>query len=205
MSLQELLHAIEGHQFAAELNLASGWDAFNRVLRDHQLFRELVSRLKEPMSREAVVKRLGELAVAPFDLRYENPFDTALTAYLTALSDVERPERLEVSIQAVSSAMNCWWAKDCSTRLQSRIIRERLLNGCRVQSHKFVGQAIGLGSSRVMMSALGTASGFNGNAGVDASLGSRPGQIARVTPRVIPFVRGPERSGNAKDRGSKRP
>jgi hypothetical protein len=91
---------------------------------------------------------LFNLAAAPVDVRYENPFDIALVTYLEGLSEIERPEKLESLSLAVSRAPNCWWAKDSSTRLHLRISRQKMLNTQLVQGQALASQSVGLGSCK---------------------------------------------------------
>ena len=205
MNLTDVMQAIEGHQFAAEMNLVSGSVAFYRALRDHILFRELVNHLEEPRNKDAISNRLLGLAAAPVDVRYENPFDIALVTYLEGLNEVERPERLEGLSLAVSRAPNCWWAKDSSTRLHLRISRQKMLNTQLIQGQALASQSVGLGSLQVMMTLPGPSSHFNGQLGTDSGLGSNPGSLPAPKPERTRSVRGREKLGNLKDRGSKRP
>ncbi len=41
MTLQDVMEAMEGHRFAAEVNLAAGLDAFDRGVQDHSSFPRL--------------------------------------------------------------------------------------------------------------------------------------------------------------------
>ncbi len=128
MSLQEVMQAIESHRFAAELNLASGSSIFYRGLQNHRLFRELSDHVNEPGAgaREAILARLLQLSRQRIELQYGNPFDTAMTTYLTVLDQVENPETLSSAAEAVSKAPNCWWAAEASMRLQSKVKLHRL-------------------------------------------------------------------------------
>jgi len=117
MSPQELMRALEGHQFAAEVNLAGGSEAFYRGLRSHRLFCELMNQLKQRSTRELVLARLLELSREPIRPEYENPYDAAMTAYLVALEATEKAELVAAAAEAVSKAPNCWWASGASARL----------------------------------------------------------------------------------------
>jgi hypothetical protein len=121
MNLKGVMQAIEGHQFAAEVNLASGSFAFYRSLKNHRLFLELAGLVKESGAREAIAARLVELSSKQIELQYENPFDAAMTAYLTVLDEADNLETLAGAAEAVSKAPNCWWAAEASTRLMSKV------------------------------------------------------------------------------------
>jgi len=119
MKLEDVLREIEGPKFAAEANFASGSKAFHGGLRNHRVFRGLVELMKEPNVPQAVFRRMVELASRPVQLPFENPYDTALTTYLTAL-DLNSPELVERGAEAVSKAPNCWWAREMSLRVLER-------------------------------------------------------------------------------------
>lgn len=120
MTLEQAMCVIEGHEFAAEANLASGSKAFYSGLRKHPAFRELLGHIREPNAPETMLRRSVELASRPVDRSIENPFDTALTAYLTAL-DLQNSELIGRAAEAVSKATNCWWAAEISSRILARV------------------------------------------------------------------------------------
>src|SRR5260370_47516 len=111
MSLQDVMLKVEDHQFAAEMNLASGSMTFYNSLRNHRVFSELTEQMKEPNVPEAVLRRLIELSNRTVQPQFENPFDVALTTYLTML-DLHSPELIRRAAEVVSKAPNCWWATE---------------------------------------------------------------------------------------------
>ncbi len=119
MNLEELMGTIEDHRFAAEANLAIGSRAFHSGIRTHCVIHQLLEHMKEPNVPEIILKRTVELAKRPVPTPFENPFDTALAAYLTAL-DLNSPELLRHAAEAVSKAPNCWWATEMSLRFLAR-------------------------------------------------------------------------------------
>ena len=119
MTVEEMFSAVEDHGFAAEANLASGSKAFHSGLRNHRVFRDLMELMKEPNTPQEVLKRIVQLASRPVQMRFENPYDTALTTYLTAL-DLKSPELVERGAEAVSRAPNCWWGREMSLRVLER-------------------------------------------------------------------------------------
>jgi hypothetical protein len=102
MSLQNVMETIEGHQFAAEVNLAAGFDAFHRGIENHSLFRDLAVLIKDPGVLKTVLVRLIELSRKPIRTQYENPFDSAMAAYLVAVDAVD-PEVAAAACPARSS------------------------------------------------------------------------------------------------------
>ena len=106
--LAETMTAIEQEQFAAQMNLAPGTRAFRRMLRGHSLFRQLSASAREHSA--AIVARIETIGAIEIDGRYENPFDVALSAYMTALSDSAGPEFTSRAARAVLNTPNCWWS-----------------------------------------------------------------------------------------------
>lgn len=117
VELQEVFSKIEDHKFAAELNLASGLKSFTKGLRDHELFGELVHLAKEPAGAKEIARHVVQLSAQSIDTQYENPFDAALSAYLTAIGDFVEPETLTMAAEAALSAKNCWWASNIASGL----------------------------------------------------------------------------------------
>jgi hypothetical protein len=115
MTFAETMRAIEQDEFAAEMNLAAGTKAFRRRLREHNLFRRLTELAKENPAE--VAGRIEGISHLEIDQGYENPFDTALSAYLMALSDVAEPERISKAAAAVLRTPKCWWASGLAREL----------------------------------------------------------------------------------------
>lgn len=118
----ELMRAIELHRFSGEVNLAAGTKTFRRSLRNHALFRELADLAKEPHVRTKIAERVATLSRAEIDAKYENPFDAALSAYLTVLGDTAEPEVVIEAASAAASAPNCWWTVGISRELLIRAV-----------------------------------------------------------------------------------
>lgn len=174
MNLQDVIQSVEGHQFAAEVNLASGSDGFYRALRHHDLFRELADHMKEPAVPEMILRRLLELSRRPIQLQYENPFDAAMTTYLTAL-EAERPTLAGVAAEAVSRAPNCWWAMEASARLLARVTSAKLCLPLNVASlgkmeQLLASHAVGIGASGAMKPPVEPPLPRNHQRGFDAGL-----------------------------------
>jgi hypothetical protein len=115
MTLAETMAAIERDEFAAEMNLAAGTKAFRRAVREHELFDRLSELAKENPSE--VLERIETISRSAVDERYENPFDTALSAYLMVLRDVAGPEIASKIVQAVLRTPKTWWASGLAREL----------------------------------------------------------------------------------------
>lgn len=115
MTLAETMSAIEQDEFAAEMNLAAGTKAFRRAIREHELFHRLSELAIENPS--AVAGRVEAISGIEVDERYENRFDTALSAYLMVLSDVAGPELVSQASQAILRTPKLWWASEIAREL----------------------------------------------------------------------------------------
>ena len=125
MTLQDVMETIEGHRFAAEVNLAAGFEAFSGGIQNHLLFRDLADRMKDQSVLKIALRRLSELARKPIRMQYENPSDSAMAAYLMAVQRVD-PEVAAVAAEAISKTPNCWWASQVSSRIAASASLRRL-------------------------------------------------------------------------------
>jgi len=116
------MQKIEDHRFSAEVNLAAGSKAFSRILQNHEMFRALLELAKEPGAVETIAKRVIDLSGRQVDPQYENVFDAALSAYLTALRDTAKPELIAEASSAAAAARNCWWTPGLSRELLVRAL-----------------------------------------------------------------------------------
>ena len=117
MPLTEIMREIEADRFSSELNLASGKRAFRRGLRGHEMFRQLAGLARDAEARATLVRRVKDLAVSAIDTRYENRYDAALSAYLTALGDTAEPDVVAGASEAAARAPNIWWTVGISRDL----------------------------------------------------------------------------------------
>jgi len=115
MTLAETMAMIEQDEFAAEMNLASGTTAFRRAMLRHELFRRLSELTRENPSE--VAERIEAISHIEVDDRYENRFDTALSAYLMVLSNIAKPEVASKAAQAVLRMPKIWWASGVAREL----------------------------------------------------------------------------------------
>jgi hypothetical protein len=115
MTLAETMAKIEQDEFAAEMNLAAGTTALRRAIREHGLFQRLSELAKE--SPSGVAERIEAISRIKVDERYENRFDTALSAYLMLLSDVADPDVASRASQAVLRTPRIWWASGVAREL----------------------------------------------------------------------------------------
>jgi hypothetical protein len=115
MTLAESMAMIEQDEFAAQMNLAAGTTAFRRAIRRHEMFHRLLELARNNPSE--VAGRIEAISGIEVDERYENRFDTALSAYLMVLSDVAEPEVVSKASQAVLRTPKIWWASGVAREL----------------------------------------------------------------------------------------
>lgn len=120
MSLTALLTKIEEVDFAACTRTASTVADFVSTVRAQQHFAALVQLLrKERAVAVALLGRIRAIVYKTIDLRYENPFDTALAAYLIAIEQAV-PHLAGLAAELVMTAKQTW--------LSSQIGRSLLLS-----------------------------------------------------------------------------
>lgn len=114
MIITKICDAIESHEMAAGVNIASSLGVALDIIRTHPTVRELAKELRSPLVAEHVLYRVLELTQRAVDLRYENPNDTALMIYVWLLS---RRDTLlsSVACAAISNVPNLWWASKVAT------------------------------------------------------------------------------------------
>lgn len=122
MDINELFKEIETHKFSAEINLASSFDAYTKNLTTHDLVSQLTKLIENHENKTLLLRRTSSLASNSVDLRYENEFDAAFSAYLWSMFLVEP---IEASILAVVilKVQNCWWA----SKLSNYILRNETI------------------------------------------------------------------------------
>lgn len=119
--IEKIMHQIESHEFSALLNVASSFKTFLRAAYKEPVTKELIKQLLDsPKNIWLILQRATELSQNEFDTRYENPWDTALTIYLWALSLVNA-DAAETAAAFVAQAENCWWA----TRFANSLLKKK--------------------------------------------------------------------------------
>ncbi len=117
MNWQEAMAQIESSEFDANLNVVSGMSAFFRAADKEPAVREAYRCLRESGDlREEALDRIYDLAELEVDPRYENPNDTAL-AVLLWLSYFAFPDDVDIAVDYVSGAPQCWYAAKLARQL----------------------------------------------------------------------------------------
>ena len=113
MNIDELINIIESHKFAAEINIASNFNMLLDILQKHEIVNQLdrIISLQENCNR--VIYRIEELSEKEIDIRYENPWDTALAVYLWVLNSKFRHIAKDLASLTLT-IQQCWWANKIS-------------------------------------------------------------------------------------------
>ena len=119
MNWEKAISEIQSPEFDANLNVVSSMDAFFRAANKEPAVREAYRCLRESGERrEEVLDRIHDLAFLEVDPRYENPNDTAL-AVLLWLSYFAFPDDVDIAVDYVSGAPQCWYAAKLASQLST--------------------------------------------------------------------------------------
>lgn len=134
MTLKEATQEIESHEFVARVNVASDFRTFLRAVAEQKVIHVLSQELAASENRQYVLNRVLELSRRKVDLRYENPWDTALTAYVWLLN-VKDWDLAKIAAEAAARAPQCWWA----TKMAHHILLEGpVCNDAGFAQHEFM-------------------------------------------------------------------
>jgi hypothetical protein len=133
MSIGDLFHEIEGHEFMARINIASGLRTALRAISEEEVVRGLRQEIEHPQVAQRVLWRVFEITHRGVDVRYENPYDSALFVYALVLLEHD-PRLAYIAAGAISRLPNLWWSGDiASAILADRIHRNRDAGVMRLQ------------------------------------------------------------------------
>jgi hypothetical protein len=119
-SLQKLIEAIEGHELAVDLGVASSRTLYREILSNHPRVLELTRLLAGgPEFAERIFERVCAIASLSHDPRYANPLDTALSAYLWALweSQFGSNELARLAATRVLKSNDSWWSREIALEI----------------------------------------------------------------------------------------
>jgi hypothetical protein len=111
------MEKIEGHSFAAIVNLASDLRTFLRILASQPEVHALAAAMRSDDVTLEVFRRVTDLARSPSEEPYEHPADAAMAAYLWLLDRRER-ELSEIAAEMVLGCERCWWSKKLAEQLR---------------------------------------------------------------------------------------
>lgn len=116
MNLHEVFAAIESQDFASRVQVESGLNRILRRISRTQPAALLASASKGVPLAQGVLRRAMQLADQAVDIRYENPYDVALTTYLWVLNSTH-PRLACVAAEPIAPLLNCWWASKYARNL----------------------------------------------------------------------------------------
>lgn len=119
MNATDAMARIEGHAFAAMVNLASDFPTFLRILTAQPEVCGLAEAMKSEQVTSDVLARVMELAAGPATEGHEHPADAALAAYLWLLSATDHANA-ERAVETIRQCAQCWWARKMAEHLQSQ-------------------------------------------------------------------------------------
>jgi hypothetical protein len=115
--IKKIMESIENSQFTAITGIASSFSLFIKIIEKQDIVKELIEEIYESLeNRWIILSRISELLNSTIDPNYENPYDTAISVYLWALSLVD----LELSQTAAAFILNIengWWSKKFAQHL----------------------------------------------------------------------------------------
>lgn len=109
MTKDEALAAIESPYFSGHINIASRFADVASLLAQQKPVRVLMTYAEEPREAAELLVHVVNLCKRSFDVRYENPWDAALTAYLWILQQ-KHPEFAGLAAERIAHATHTWWA-----------------------------------------------------------------------------------------------
>lgn len=108
MSIKEVFRKIEGHDFSAQLNLAPNIRNFFRYAEKQECVQQLKQLLKDTENITATLIRITKLVGEKVDVRYENPYDTAIAIYTWALF-IENRTAGKIAAEYATEIKQGWW------------------------------------------------------------------------------------------------
>jgi hypothetical protein len=116
VSLQQVLLAIESHEFAARLGVANTMGMLLEIARQEQPVKELLVLLQDREQANKflahLISRLGEQE----DVRYRNSRDITLAVSLSALQSTQ-PALAKLLAAQVLRSPRLWWARRAAIEL----------------------------------------------------------------------------------------
>jgi hypothetical protein len=110
MNLEQAVNMIESHEFAVRAGLASDLRTFFDAVRQEKSVQYLLSQgTQEQDVVRQLLDRINDLAHRSIDIRYSNPWDAALTAYLWIIHLLD-DEWVSLAAKSILQSANTWWA-----------------------------------------------------------------------------------------------
>jgi hypothetical protein len=158
MNLQTIFVELESPAFASKLELANDLPMFFEALRAEPCISRLVKQASADAAvAQEILRRIASLLRTSVDVRYRNPYDSAVAAYVWILAETY-PSLSRLAANAVVSTGKLWWA----SKIAVLAIEEKLPKIRRIYEHRRSVPLYGLSPStakRAGRSSLLTSSG----------------------------------------------
>jgi hypothetical protein len=118
MENRDLFVTIESPQFAAEMNVASGYKQFSRALITTPQVRTLLAQSQSLADLTELLTRMETILLQPIERGYESAYDVALAAYLWVLRKTV-PDLAFAIAQPLQDAPGFWWARKMAAEILS--------------------------------------------------------------------------------------
>lgn len=133
MEIRQAIRAIENPNFPTQFSLVSGIQLLLKLFSEDEAVKTLTQELAaNDRVGELILRRIVVLSRKNFDLNYENPWDTALAAYIHILDKAKHPAAREADT-IIGTIPNCFWAFQTNQGKQIAVIYLR--NDQTIQMH----------------------------------------------------------------------
>lgn len=109
LNIREIFRNIESHDLSAELNMALNLSNFFRIADEQESIQNLKLLINDLENINIILLRIKDLIEEKVDLRYENPYDTAVTVYTWALFS-GHTQAGKIAAEYATSLRQGWWA-----------------------------------------------------------------------------------------------
>lgn len=106
--LREIINYLESIEFDVECGLCNGIRPMRTLLNDTPKVQQLGLLCKDRAVAIFILGHMIDLATRKFDPHYRNPLETAMTAYLHALTQ-SQPDLIKPASQAASLMKGTFW------------------------------------------------------------------------------------------------
>jgi len=116
MNFKEAVREIESMEFNVRVNVASDLRHLLTIASKEICVGIAFSGLEEENNKKYLINRLINLASRKTDMRYENPYDTALVIFLWLFS-YKNEKLARISAQTIIEAPQLWWASSLARQI----------------------------------------------------------------------------------------
>lgn len=107
--IRAVLDKIESEKFDIELNVTSNFSIYRNAITTSEYFEELRELLKNSDTKEFVEYLYNKISIE-IDMRYLNPYDTAIAFYILMLDSIDSEIAQRISKYLISLSKNWKWS-----------------------------------------------------------------------------------------------